>query len=447
MKKIKVTIQDENTLVIQESAKKGDLVDLKSVHETDIDKTTITNVVNSIKRDVFNDELRKALEVSERETKLKLQLAEKDFADRAKAELYKKDKEIAALKASGEHAVKLAASEKEAEIARLRARVETIESEKKHEVTAAVVKVEKERDDLSSKLQKTEMEKRIAVAEAVDKLKASYEERINGLQGDLKSAESAVALYKDMKTKLSTKMLGETLEQHCEIAFEQLRTTGAFKKAQFGKDNDASSGSKGDYIYREFDENGTEIVSIMFEMKNEAEGTVAKQKNQSFFKGLDKNRTEKKCEYAVLVSMLESESELYTGITDVSHEYLKMYVVRPQFFIPILTLLRNAAFSSLQYKAELALVRNQELDITKFEDTVKGVSKYLEENYSSAHTKFDSAIKSIDEAIKKLEKTKEFLLGSEKNLRLASGKTDELSIKRLTRGNPTMKAKFNELNG
>ena len=336
-------------------------------------------------------------------------------------------------------------AEKESEITQLKAKIGSSETTKQLAVNEAVNKVVKERDDLYAKLSKFELEKKLAVTEAIDNLKEGYEEQINSLQSDLKSAESAVALYKDMKSKLSTKMLGETLEQHCEIAFEQLRSTGAFKKAQFGKDNDASSGSKGDYIYREFDDNGVEIISIMFEMKNEADETTTKHRNKEFLKELDRDRTEKNCEYAVLVSMLEADSELYTGITDVSHEYPKMYVVRPQFCIPIITVLRNAAISSLHYKAELAVVRNQELDITKFEDTVKGVAKYLEDNYLSAHSKFDSAIKAIDESIKKLEKTKEYLLGSEKNLRLASGKTEELSIKRLTRNNPTMTEKFAEL--
>lgn len=406
MKKVKVAIQDEDTLVLQEDGTKGDLIDLRSIHETDIDKSTITNVVNAIKNDAFEAEVQKARESIEREKALEAKLKEQE----------------------------------------LRAQLEATATEKKLAITEAVSKVEKERDDLNNKLQTTEMEKKLAVTEAVDTIKDRYEERVSALEGDLKTANSAVALYKDMKTKLSTKMLGETLEQHCEIAFEQLRSTGAFKNAKFGKDNDASSGSKGDYIYREFDDNGVELISIMFEMKNEADKTAIKHKNKEFFKELDKDRTEKKCDFAVLVSMLEADSELYVGITDVSHEFSKMYVVRPQFFIPIITLLRNAAFSSLQYRAELELVRNQELDITKFEDTVKGVAKYLEDNYISAHNKFGDAIKSIDDAIKKLEKTKEFLQGSEKNLRLASSKTDELSVKRLTRGNPTMAAKFDELN-
>ena len=336
-------------------------------------------------------------------------------------------------------------SEKETEIAQLHEKISSFELAKKLAVNEAVSKIEKERDGLSAKLNSIEIEKKLAVTQAVDTLKETYDERINTLESNLKSAENAVALYKDLKTKLSTKMLGETLERHCEIAFEQLRATGAFQNAQFGKDNDVSSGSKGDYIYREFDDGGVEIISIMFEMKNEADQTSTKHRNKEFFKELDKDRNEKHCEYAVLVSMLEADSELFSGITDVSHEYPKMYVVRPQFFIPIITLLRNAALSSLKYKAELALVKNQELDITRFEDTVSGVAKYLEDNYAAAHSKFNGAIKSIDEAIKKLEKTKEYLQGSEKNLRLASGKTDELSIKRLTRNNLTMATKFAEL--
>lgn len=518
MKKVKVSIQDENTLVLHESGEKGDLIDLKSIHEADIDKTTIASVVSSIKKDAFNAEVQKVRDNLEREMTLaaelkeqKLlekvallekekesaaQLAEATAKNQLQAEIAKKETEIAELKTEKESAVKLieasiknelqvdiakreaeiaelkaekdsllakiqaeneaeitklqarlnsTEADKVAEIAKLQAELRTAEADKRLTVNEAVAKVEKERDDLGNKLQTTEMEKKLAVTEAVDALKERYDERINVLEGDLKTANSAVELYKDMKTKLSTKMLGETLEQHCEIAFEQLRATGAFKNAEFGKDNDASSGSKGDYIYREVDENGVELISIMFEMKNEADQTATKHKNKDFFKELNKDRAEKKCEYAVLVSMLEADSELYTGITDVSYEFPKMYVVRPQFFVPIITLLRNAAFSSLQYKAELALVRNQELDITNFEDSVKGVAKYLEENYTAAHTKFDSAIKSIDDAIKKLEKTKEFLQGSERNLRLASGKTEELSIKKLTRGNSTMAAKFAEL--
>lgn len=410
-----------------------------------LDEIQFADILKQVRDGEFARELHERLDIAEKDKQSAVELAEQKTKNELQADIAKKETELAEVKAQRDAAANELKAEKDAEIARLEAKVEAAETEKKLALVEAVGKVEKERDDLSNKLQATAMEKKLAVTEAIDELKENYEGRISSLESDLKTANSAVELYKDMKTKLSTKMLGETLEQHCEIAFEQLRATGAFRNAQFGKDNDATSGSKGDYIYREFDGNGVELISIMFEMKNEADKTAIKHKNRDFLKELDKDRKEKKCEYAVLVSMLEAESELYNGITDVSHEYPKMYVVRPQFFIPIITLLRNAAFSSMQYKAELALVRNQELDITKFEDTVKDVAKYLEENYGAAHTKFDSAIKSIDEAIKKLEKTKEFLQGSERNLRLASNKTEELSIKRLTRGNPTMAAKFEEL--
>jgi len=248
-----------------------------------------------------------------------------------------------------------------------------------------------------------------------------------------------------MKAKLSTKMIGETLEQHCETEFNKLRAT-AFQNAYFEKDNDARSGSKGDFIYKETDEAGNEIISIMFEMKNEGDETATKKKNEDFFKELDKDRNEKKCEYAVLVTMLEAESEYYnTGIVDVSHKYPKMYVVRPQFFIPIITLLRNAAMNSLKYKAELALVRNQNIDITNFEEKINQFKEGFARNYDLASRKFQTAIDEIDKTIIHLQKTKEALLSSDNNLRLANQKAEDLTIKKLTHGNPTMKAKFDEL--
>ena len=248
-----------------------------------------------------------------------------------------------------------------------------------------------------------------------------------------------------MKAKLSTKMIGETLEQHCETEFNKLRAT-AFQNAYFEKDNDARSGSKGDFIYKETDEAGNEIISIMFEMKNEGDETATKKKNEDFFKELDKDRNEKKCEYAVLVTMLEADSEYYnTGIVDVSHKYSKMYVVRPQFFIPIITLLRNAAMNSLKYKAELALVRNQNIDITNFEEKINQFKEGFARNYDLASRKFQMAIDEIDKTIIHLQKTKEALLSSDNNLRLANQKAEDLTIKKLTHGNPTMKAKFDEL--
>ena len=240
-------------------------------------------------------------------------------------------------------------------------------------------------------------------------------------------------------------MVGETLEQHCEVEFNKLRATG-FQNAYFEKDNDASGGSKGDYIYRETDESGTEIISIMFEMKNEGDETATKKRNEDFLRELDKDRIEKKCEYAVLVSLLEADSELYnSGIVDVSHKYPKMYVIRPQFFIPIITLLRNAAMNSLKYKSELALVKSQSIDITNFEENMDNFKEGFARNYDLASRKFQAAVEGIDKTITQLQKTKENLLRSEDNLRLANKKAEELTIKKLTRGNPTMSAKFDEL--
>ena len=259
---------------------------------------------------------------------------------------------------------------------------------------------------------------------------------------EMKSKDEMIDYYKDMKTRLSTKMVGETLEQHCETEFNKLRAT-AFRDSYFEKDNDAKSGSKGDYIFREADEASNEVVSIMFEMKNESDTTAYKKKNEDFLKELDKDRTEKNCEYAVLVSLLESDNELYnTGIVDMSHHYPKMYVIRPQFFIPIITLLRNAALNSMKYKAELALVKNQDIDITNFEDNVNKFKDGFARNYELASRKFKTAIDEIDKTIDHLQKTKENLLRSEDNLRLANNKADDLTIKKLTRGNSTMTNKF-----
>jgi hypothetical protein len=261
----------------------------------------------------------------------------------------------------------------------------------------------------------------------------------------IKHKDEEIALRKDMKLKLSTKMIGETLEQHCETEFNKLRAT-AFQRAYFEKDNDSKTGSKGDFIYRETDEAGNEVISIMFEMKNEGDETASKKRNEDFLKELDKDRTEKKCEYAVLVSLLEAESEYYnSGIVDVSHKYGKMYVVRPQFFIPIITLLRNAAMNSLQYKAELAMVKNQNIDITNFEEKINNFKEGFARNYDLASRKFKTAIDEIDKTIDHLQKTKDALLSSDNNLRLANQKAEELTIKRLTHGNPTMKAKFEGL--
>ena len=330
---------------------------------------------------------------------------------------------------------------KETEIAELKAKLQAVATEKQLAVTQAVVAAEKQRDALAAEVKLKDAEKR--------QLEIASQVR---LAAELKSRDEIIAYkdeeivrYKDMKAKLSTKMVGETLEQHCEIEFNKLRATG-FQHAYFEKDNDAGSGSKGDYIYREADESGNEIISIMFEMKNELDETATKKKNEDFLKELNKDRTEKKCEYAVLVSLLEAESELYNaGIVDKSHRFEKMYVVRPQFFIPIITILRNAAMNSLQYKSELALMREQNVDITHFEDNMNSFKEGFARNYDLASRKFTTAIDEIDKTILHLQKTKEALLSSENNLRLANNKAEDLTIKKLTRGNPTMAAKFAEL--
>ena len=323
---------------------------------------------------------------------------------------------------------------KDAEIAKLKSQLGSTDTEKKLAVMEAVNVIAKEKDKLSSELQLKETEKHILESSLKDK----YE-------SELKSKDEMIAYYKDMKAKLSTKMIGETLETHCETEFNKIRAT-AFPNAYFEKDNDSKTGSKGDYIYRESDNNDNEIISIMFEMKNEGDETSTKHKNEDFFKELDKDRIEKKCEYAVLVTLLEADSELYnTGIVDVSHKYPKMYVVRPQFFIPIITLLRNAAMHSMKYKSELALIRAQNIDITNFEDNIESFKTGFAKNYDLASRKFKTAIDEIDKTIDHLQKTKDALLSSENNLRLANNKAEDLTIKRLTSNNPTMTAKFDDL--
>ena len=329
-----------------------------------------------------------------------------------------------------------AAAAKEREIQALKAKLEAGEVARTLAVTQAVSAVEKERDEFKGGLERARLEKELAEKA----LKERYETQI-------KDRDDAIERLRDLKARLSTKMVGETLEQHCETEFNRIRAT-AFPRAYFEKDNDARSGSKGDYVFRDADEAGTEIVSIMFEMKNEADETATKKKNEDFLKELDKDRTEKGCEYAVLVSLLEPDSELYnTGIVDVSHRYPKMYVVRPQFFMPIITLLRNAAQNSLKFKTELALVKAQNIDITNFERQIDDFKTAFGRNWRLASEGFVEAIKRIDEAIKDLEKTKEALHKSANNLRLANDKAEDLTIKRLTRGNPTMAAKFAELEG
>lgn len=339
---------------------------------------------------------------------------------------------LAELKLDGE--LQKASAAKAEELQQLKAKIDAIEIANELAITKAVSEVQKERDELQNGLQKLMFEKSLSE----NSLKEKYETQ-------LKDRDDAIERLRDMKAKLSTKMVGESLEHHCEIEFNQIRAA-AFPRAFFEKDNDARTGSKGDFIFRDSDENGTEIVSIMFEMKNENEGTATKKKNEDFFKELDKDRQEKGCEYAVLVSLLEPDNELYnSGIVDVSHRYPKMYVIRPQFFIPITTVLRNAAAKSLEYKNELAMVKAQNVDISNFESQLESFKSAFGRNWRLASEGFEEAVKRIDEAIKDLEKTKEALHKSANNLRMANDKAEDLTIKKLTRGNPTMAAKFAEL--
>jgi len=388
-----------------------------------VDEAGFADILKQVRNHEFEKELHERLELLEKDKESAVKLAEANAKNALQNDIAKKDTEIVRLKA-----------EKDAEANKLKAQIESTETEKKLAVTEAVTKVEKERDDLKNKLQNKDSEIQLREVSLKDK----YE-------SELKLKDEMIERYKDMKLRLSTKMVGETLEQHCETEFNKLRATG-FQNAYFEKDNDSKEGSKGDYIYRENDGAGNEIISIMFEMKNESDTTATKKKNEDFLKELDKDRSEKKCEYAVLVSLLEAENELYnTGIVDMSYKYPKMYVVRPQFFIPIITLLRNAAMNSLKYKAELALVRNQNIDITNFEENVNKFKEGFAKNYDLASRKFKTAIEEIEKTIDHLQKTKEALVSSENNLRIANNKTEDLTIKKLTHGNPTMTEKFEEL--
>ena len=384
-----------------------------------VDEAGFADILKQVRDHRFEEELIERLNIVEKEKESAVKLAEANIKNALQADLAKKETELAEMKS----------------------RINNAELEKKLSITEAVNKIEKERDELVGELKSKDTEKQLLETA----LKEKYATELKTKNDIIKMKDEEIALRKDLKVKLSTKMVGETLEQHCETEFNKLRATG-FQNAYFEKDNDATTGSKGDYIYRESDEAGNEIISVMFEMKNEGDETATKKKNEDFLRELDKDRAEKKCEYAVLVTLLEAENELYNaGIVDVSHKYPKMYVVRPQFFIPMITLLRNASMNSLKYKAELSLVRNQNIDITNFEDNVNKFKEGFAKNYDLASRKFKTAIEEIDKTIDRLQKTKDALLSSENSLRLANNKTEDLTIKRLTRGNPTMTAKFAEL--
>lgn len=381
-----------------------------------VDDTELSSIIQQIRDKEFEKDIEKRIsELKEHMMmthRLEMEAKENEIKLMSKKEY---DKEIQKLKSQIEKATDRAVQ--------LQAQLDSSEDKKTIAVMEAVKKVEEEKKELESQL-----------THEKDKGKLLLEQK-----------DEQIAYYRDLKTKMSTKMVGETLEQHCEIQFNQLRAT-AFRNAYFEKDNDSRSGSKGDYIYRETDENGVELISIMFEMKNEMDETATKHKNEDFYKELDKDRKQKNCEYAVLVSMLESDNELFNaGIVDVSYKYEKMYVVRPQCFIPIITLLRNAAMNAMEYKQELAVVRNQNIDISDFEEKLMNFKSDFSRNYDIAHSHFDKAVDEIDKTIQHLEKVKKELLGSDNQLRIANNKVDEVSIKKLTRGNKTMQEKFEEL--
>ncbi len=408
-----------------------------------IDDAGFADILKQVRDEEFDRDLKERERMFAQEKENAVRLAEATLANRLQRDLAKKESELVEIRADKDREMAEHDAEMESELSKMRSRLANAELERRLAVTEAVNAIEKERDGLAGELKTKDAEKQLSETA----LREKYATELKTKDDIIRMKDEEIALRKDMKLRLSTKMVGETLEQHCETEFNRLRATG-FQNAYFEKDNDSKTGSKGDYIYRETDEAGNEIVSIMFEMKNESDGTATKHRNEDFLRELDRDRMEKKCEYAVLVTLLEAENELYNaGIVDVSHRHPKMYVVRPQFFIPMITLLRNAAMNSLRYKAELALVRNQNVDITRFEENMNAFKEGFAKNYDLASRKFKTAIEEIDKTIDHLQKTKDALLSSENNLRLANNKAEDLTIKKLTRGNPTMTARFESLAG
>jgi hypothetical protein len=400
-----------------------------------------TDIVKQVRDQEFANDLKNRLEIAEKDKASALKLTASELENKFQKQLSEKDKTISDLQFKSKSQLADEVSKKEAQIQALQAKIENSEIQKQLEVSNAITNVEKERDQLRNDLKLKDSEKEILEKSLNEQFKNKLELKDEAL----KFKEEEIERLKDYKQKLSTKMTGETLELHCENEFNKLRAT-AFPTAYFEKDNDASGGTKGDYIYKEADVNGSEIISIMFEMKNENDQTASKKKNDDFLAKLDKDRRDKNCEYAVLVSMLESDNEFYnTGIVDVSYKYPKMYIIRPQFFIPIITLLRNAGMKSLEYKTELSIMRNQNVDITNFETKIEDFKAGFARNYDLASRQFGDAIKEIDKTMTHLQKTKDALLSSVNNLRLANNKAEDLTIKKLTHGNPTMKEKFNNV--
>ena len=407
----------------------------------EVDEQGYSSLVKQVRDDQFEKELKRAELAATNEKTAAVEKAVMEAKQNSQKALSDKELEIERLKAAVDAEVVKAQSELKATIAELKSQLENAETKKALEISEKMKEAEsktmKLRSALESKDLKFNMEKSNLEQKHLLELQAKDE--------FIKMKEEEVERYKDFKQRQSTKMIGESLEQHCESQFNKLRST-AFPTAYFEKDNDASSGSKGDYIFRELDENGVELISIMFEMKNEGDKTATKKKNEDFFKELDKDRNQKNCEYAILVSMLEADNEVYNeGIVDVSHRYEKMYVIRPQFFIPLISLLRNSARNAMAYKQELQTVKNQNIDIANFENEMEDFKSAFGRNYRLASEKFDSAIQEIDKSIARLNKVKENLMSSGNNLRLANDKADRLSIKKLTKNSPSLKDKFDEL--
>ena len=406
-----------------------------------IDEAGYANILKQVRDQQFEDEISERLKLAEQQRVNDIALAETKLKTAYRDAMAKKEQEIIELRAATAEKLAAQVSQKDKEISELKASIAKFDAEAKLAIQQAVQNISKERDEFKSKLDLKELEKQ----NLENSLKQDFQGKLQVQESIIRLKDEEIERVKEMKLKLSTKMIGESLEQHCENEFNKLRST-AFQHAYFEKDNDASGGTKGDYIYREVVD-GVEVLSIMFEMKNESDATATKKKNEDFLNKLDKDRKDKKCEYAILVSLLESDNEYYnSGIVDMSYRHEKMYVIRPQFFIPIISLLRNAAFNSLKYKQELNVMRTQNIDITNFEEKINTFKEGFAKNYDLASRKFKTAIDEIDKTIVHLQKTKDALLSSENNLRLANNKADDLSIKKLTRGNPTMKAKFDELN-
>ena len=446
MKKVNVIIKDKNTLILNEDGNKGDIIDLTELES--IDSSSIESLINDGKDRIYNQKLEAYKESNKRNIELERENALKDLNNKIK-ELEKeieneKNKandlvKLKELELNDKNSIKL--KEKDIEISNLKSQINEFNLKKELEIKDKLVAKEKEINDKELNILKLNSEiENIKTNSLLNekRIKEEYDSKIKG-------KDEEIAFYKDLKTKQSTKMLGETLEQHCEISFNQIRMT-AFPNAYFEKDNDVVEGTKGDFIFREKTEDGIEFLSIMFEMKNEADLTSTKHKISDFFDKLDKDRKNKNCEYAIIVTTLEADSDYYNnGIVDVSYKYPKMYVIRPQFFIPMITLLRNAALNNISSLRELEAIKEQNIDISNFEDSMNEFKDKFSKNYESAANHFSKAIDEIDKSISHLQKIKDELLTSQNQLRLANDKAQDLSIKKLTRNNPTMKERFNQL--